>query len=143
MMVFNKYLTKLKQNPEATHSQSKVLAEAIRYIQCNYPFDISLQQVAEQVELSPNYLSSLFKKELQLGFVEYFNRVRIENAKELLLNTHFKTYKVADKVGVPDEGYFGRIFKRFTGMTPNEFRRQRFVNVQGEADIHENPKGED
>lgn len=139
MKVFRQYLMELNQYFEGIQSQSRAVAEAIQFIHQKYPLDLSLQQVAEQVELNPNYLSSLFKKELKMSFVEYLNQFRIEKAKNLLLNTHLKSYEIAENVGIPDESYFSRIFKRSTGLRPNEFRRQCFIAIQKEKDIRGNP----
>ena len=58
------------------------------------------------------------------NFVEYLNELRIEKAKELLKDVRYKTYEVAEKVGIPDAHYFSRLFKKYVGMTPTEYREQ-------------------
>jgi Response regulator containing CheY-like receiver domain and AraC-type DNA-binding domain len=119
--IYNRKVLELKNTRK---SFSKEVAAAIRFINENYIMEISLLQVADHVQLSPNYLSSLFKKELDMSFIEYLNEVRIEKAKELLLNTFMKSYEVAEKVGFTDNSYFGRTFKKVVGVSPNEFRKQ-------------------
>lgn len=103
---------------------SREVKQAVDYIDANYSGNLSLQQVADHVKLSPNYLSSLFKKEIDSGFTEYLTDVRIEKAKELLLDTYFKTYEIAESVGFSENAYFCKIFKKATGKTPGEFRKQ-------------------
>jgi len=102
---------------------SKEVALVVQYIKNRFDSDISLQQIAEELELTPNYVSALFKKELDVSFSEYLNRVRMEKAKELLLKTNLKSYEIADQVGFSDDSYFSRAFKKHVGVRPNGFRR--------------------
>jgi two-component system response regulator YesN len=66
----------------------------------------------------------MFKRETGKNFVDYLNDIRIEKAKELLKDISLKTYEVAEKVGIPDAHYFSRLFKKYVGITPTEFREQ-------------------
>lgn len=101
------------------------IVKAVQFIKQNYDQNISLQQVADHASLSFGYLSNLFKKELQITFVEYLNCYRIERAKELLTKTNMKSYDIAVKVGFsPEYTYFSKVFKKMTGLNPNEYRRQ-------------------
>ena len=98
--------------------------EAVRYIEENLTQRLTLNQVASSINLSPNYLSSLFKKELGVGFVDYITEKRDERAKELLENTGLRTYEVAQQAGFVDESYFSKTFKRLTGKRPSAFRKR-------------------
>ncbi len=98
--------------------------EAVRYIEENLTQRLTLNQVASSINLSPNYLSSLFKKELGVGFVDYITEKRVERAKELLENTGLRTYEVAQQAGFVDESYFSKTFKRITGKRPSAFRKR-------------------
>ncbi len=102
---------------------SREITEALRYIRNNYAKNITLNQVARQVNLSAGYFSNLFKKEVQENFVGYLNTLRIEQAKNLLQTTSMKAYEVAEKVGFTETTYFCKVFKKTTGMSPNEFRK--------------------
>lgn len=88
-----------------------VLRKAINYIQKHYKEQITLNIVAEHVYVSTSYLSRMFKKELGINFIDYLNGLRIEKAKELLMDPKYKTYEVAEKVGINDAHYFSRLFK--------------------------------
>ena len=68
--------------------------------------DMNLMRVAEHVNLSPSYVSQLFKKNDNCTFTEYLNTVRIENAKKLLSTTHMRVYEVAEAVGYQNPKYF-------------------------------------
>ena len=67
-------------------------------------------------------ISRLFKKVIGKNFVEYPNEIRIEKAKELLKDVQYKAYEVADMVGIQNSHYFSKIFKKYTGMSPKEYR---------------------
>lgn len=100
-----------------------VIREAVDYIRAHYSDDLSLEDVAGRVHLSPFYLSRLFKEELGNTFVEFLTRVRIEEAKRLLLGSTLAVQEVADAVGYQDASYFAKVFKRQEGRTPSQFRR--------------------
>ena len=103
---------------------SKEVKMVLDFIEANYNQDLSLQQAAVHVGFSTSYLSSLFKKEIDVNFVEYLNEVRIEKAKGLLLDTYLKTYEIAEIVGFNENTYFCKMFKKVTGTTPGEYRKK-------------------
>ena len=86
--------------------------------------ELSVQQVAAQLHLSPGYLSTLMKRYTRMSFVEYMTSVRIKHAKRYLRESDFRVYEIAELVGYPDQFYFSRIFKRVTGHSPAEYRKQ-------------------
>ncbi len=115
-----------KMQDEKT-SLSVEIYEAVRYIDEHLSERLTLNQVADSICLSPNYLSSLFKKELGVGFVDYITEKRVEKAKELLTNTGMKTYEVAQQTGFLDESYFSKTFKKITGKRPSAFRKRKEI----------------
>lgn len=102
---------------------SRLVDRAKEYMEENYSKDLTLQKVAEVVGISAGYLSTLFSQFLNVGFVDCLNRIRIEHACAYLKQNYFKTYEIAYKVGFRDEKYFARVFKKVTGMTPSEYKR--------------------
>lgn len=130
--LFTRFYFEVKKLHTNTRYIKKEVADAVEYLKINYYKDITLQEVAEQVEMNPSYLSSLFKSEMKQSFTEYLNQVRIEMSKDILLNTHVKTYIVAEKVGYSDNSYFIRMFKKYTGMKPNEFRKHLYLGLHGD-----------
>lgn len=72
--------------------------------------------------MSPNYFSSLFSNEMGQSLVEYLANKRIEKAKQLLGEKDLKAFEVGEKVGYDNPYYFSRIFKKYSGMSPIEYK---------------------
>ena len=101
-----------------------VMAQVRRYLEDNYMFDLSLDSVSEILHISPAYLSAQFKKYQKMNFLDCLTELRINAAKELLADPLRSTAEVASMVGYDDSSYFARAFKKRTGMTPTQYRRQ-------------------
>lgn len=106
----------------ANKNVNVVLRAALDYIHENYHTDLNLKTVADKVFITSGYLSLLFKQQLDINFVDYLNKYRIDMSKKLLADIKYKTYEVAYKVGFKDEKYFSQMFKKYTSQTPREFR---------------------
>ena len=110
---------------EGENSQTAlVMAHVRRYLEDNYMFDLSLDSVGEILHISPAYLSAQFKKYQKMNFLDCLNALRINAAKELLTDPFRASAEVASMVGYEDASYFARAFKKRTGMTPTQYRRQ-------------------
>lgn len=101
----------------------------LNYIKSEYGNnDLSLSYVAENFLITPNYLSAFFKEQIGDTFLNYLTRVRVEQAKRLLLETDYPVNQIAEKVGYASSNTFIRTFKKLENMTPGEYResaRQR------------------
>ncbi len=104
---------------------SSAISQAFLYIKRHYAEELSLSDVAKYVHLTPAYFSSLFKKQTGENFNRYLIRVRIEQAKELLMTTDMKISDIAHAVGYPNASYFIRVFKKQEGTSPMEFKNAR------------------
>lgn len=102
---------------------SKPIRQAKQYINENYNSDINLEGVSSMIGFNPAYFSSLFKKETGENFMEYVMKVRIQNAKNLLIQTDKDISEIAEDVGYTDLKYFSKLFKKRTGLSPLEFRK--------------------
>ena len=134
----SKYVSKLKTEIAKLSGGSEVEADpvvsgkesvrlAIDYIRNHYNEDISLEMIAGKVFVNPAYFSQLFKKETGCGFNDYLNSLRLENAKILLRQPFLKINEVADMSGYNSIAYFNRIFKKYVGVTPSEYREGKPV----------------
>ncbi len=101
----------------------RLVRQAMVYIQEHSAEPLSRQEIAAHVGLSADYLTSCFHKELGLTPVAYLNRYRIQQARQLLKNTHKSVTEIALDVGFSSSSYFSRIFRRETGMSPEAYRR--------------------
>lgn len=102
-----------------------ILGRAIAYIDNNYTDEaLSLNTVANNVEISSNYLSAMFSQEMKITFVEYVTNKRMNRAKELLRTTDLKSGEIALAVGYKDPHYFSSLFKKTQGLTPRDYRVQ-------------------
>jgi len=105
-------------------SHRAFVALAQSYIDAHYGEpDLSLEQVAGAVEVSPGYLSRLLKHETGFSFVDYLTRVRINKAVQIMSDPAVKVYEVAEAVGYQSQHYFSRAFKRVFGRPPVEYRK--------------------
>ena len=120
------YLNKLTLSIASYRSTKRktVLWDIIQYIQKEMSSpELSLSAVAEQFHMNDSYLSRTFKKELGFSFSKYLNRLRMERAIQLITGTDMKAYQVAEAVGIPDAYYFSSCFKKYTGMSIRDYKR--------------------
>lgn len=110
---------------EVPKGVSAVIRRVIDYLHLHYKEQIGLTEAAEEVSLNSAYLSYLFKQEMGIGFSNYLLDIRIESAKVLLENTNYKIKDVAAEAGFNDYHYFSKAFKKQTGHSPADYRREK------------------
>lgn len=101
----------------------------IRYMHENIHRNITLAELSELVQLSPAYLTRSFKDATGYAVIAYFNKIKIDRAKELLIEGDGRVKEVSLALGFSDEFYFSRVFKRVAGTSPTEYRSR---NVHGD-----------
>lgn len=101
---------------------NEIIKKAIRYISRNFASPLTLEEVAGEVHLNPAYFSTMFKQSTGSSFKEYLNMVRIEESKRLLSNTDYSVIDIAVATGFEDQSYFSKVFKKYTGLTPKQYR---------------------
>ncbi|MFK7695142.1 response regulator [Paenibacillus sp. HJGM_3] len=106
-------------------SRSQIVHEAQRIILQRYQENLTLQTVAEQVHVTPVWLSKLFKKETEMNFLEYMTDIRLTKAAELLGDLNHKVYQISYMIGYQDPVHFSKLFKRKYGCTPQEYRNSK------------------
>lgn len=110
---------------ESKKQQRDLLTQAIKFIDKHFSEEsISLEKVARKVNVSPNYFSAVFSQEVGQTFIEYLTNKRIDEAKRMLRQTDKRSSEVAVAVGYKDPHYFSFVFKKVSGCTPNEYRRE-------------------
>lgn len=113
------------RNKNSQKRYAGLIEQAKEYINLNFAMsDLTLDQVASTVNLSPNYFSSLFNQETGMTFIEYLTDIRMEKAKDFLRCSGKKITEIGYLVGYLDSHYFSYIFKKTQNCTPSEYRLQ-------------------
>lgn len=112
----------------ATKNHHELLQEVREYIQANFMDpDLSLDRLNEEFGLNAKYLSQLFKDRFGEGFMDFLIKLRMDRAKQLLLETSEPIQTISGKVGYVNVISFTRAFKKITGLTPGDFRKNQVV----------------
>ncbi len=132
---FYQLLLQLKRNglfyyekPAKPISVSEDIESVMEYINLNYHLPITLDEIAERANLSPTYLSKKFRRITGVTFKEYLNYIRIRKASQALLTTDDSITQIAADCGFNGSNYFKDIFRKTTGYSPREFRKQSKQN---------------
>ncbi len=107
-----------------------IISKTSKYVNEHISEAISLNDISKHVGLSVNYFSSLFKRELNKSFTRYVNECRVEKSKDLLKHSDLSLANIATKVGFKNQNYFTTIFKKYTGITPRQYREKNSVTFK-------------
>ncbi len=100
---------------------SKVVADMVKTVEQKYGQHLGLDIFVRKYRLTPEYISNLFTKETGMSFSNYLKKVRIEHAKDLILNTNMKIFEIGCQVGYPDQKYFSKVFKEYSGLSAKQY----------------------
>ncbi|MFL0164390.1 response regulator transcription factor [Candidatus Clostridium helianthi] len=127
--IFTKIIN-INFNNSFKNKYSKKVADSIDYINKNlFNQSLSLTDIAENINVHKVYLCRIFKEETGENVTQYILRARIEKSKEIILSTNYKLYEISDKLGFNSPQQFSILFKKVTGITPNQFRDSYFKNL--------------
>ena len=104
--------------------QSVLVQQALRIVREEYSRDIGVAQIAYQLQVTPNYLSSLFRKQEGIPFTRYITEIRMNRARILLKETSLNIKEIASEVGYQSSRHFSGLFRQETGLSPTEYIRQ-------------------
>lgn len=130
--IFERLLNKLLSFTHSADSLSRETLEIMRYIENHYAENLSLEALAAQVNYSKSHLYNVFRKELNTSFGNYLTKVRILHAKKLLTTSFLRLYEIAERTGFYDYSHFARTFKKYTGVSPQEYQNHQAANMQEE-----------
>lgn len=136
-----KFLTFFLCPQQISSSQKKEdpVGESLNFMKANIDKIISVDDLADKLKYSNSHFTALFKSKTGSSPIEYFIKLKIQYACQLLTQTHFKIKVIADKIGYEDSFYFSRIFKKMTGKSPKEYRLE--VNSKKNEIVIEPSKG--
>jgi AraC-type DNA-binding domain-containing proteins len=100
---------------------SAMVRKVVNQIANSYISKVSLEDMATQMNVSTEYLSRLFSKEVGVSFSEYLKEYRVSVAKKLMASSNYKIYEIGEKIGYKDPKYFCKVFKEVTGFSPKEY----------------------
>ena len=116
-------------HPATEGSAEELYQKMVRFVAQNYRTCFTLAQMAEALHASQSYLSRLYKVRHGVNLFDDIQNRRIEKAKECLQAANWRVQDVAEYVGFEDAGYFAKVFKKQTGLSPKEFRHEREKNT--------------
>lgn len=125
--VFQKYLEDVKHffDNAGDNEQKRIVREAKQYILSHIYENISMEDMANALFISPGYLSSVFSKYEPIGAANYINKMKVMEAQKLLSSKRIKIYEAAFQLGYENAGYFAKVFKKYTGCTPKEYMERK------------------
>ncbi|MHA6483428.1 response regulator transcription factor [Paenibacillus sp. strain BS8-2] len=107
-----------------THTNRRVIEQVKSYIAERFAEKLSLQDLAEEVSMSRTYLANYFKQETGMTIWSYLIEVRMQKARELLLNSNLKGYEIALQIGYENGTHFSQLFKEYYGLSPVEYKKR-------------------
>lgn len=122
--MINTYINLLIYDVEVT--SNFVINKILKHLHLNIESEISLEKLAESLNLSPSYISSCFKKHMGISIMRYAKKIRIDRAKVLLTTTDISILDLSVSLGFYDQSHFSKTFKNFTGVSPSKYRNDNF-----------------
>ena len=113
--------------PFLTRKSPDIISQIKQYIEENLERGWTRNELAEAIHFHPDYLSHFFKEKTGMSLSDYTMKIRIEHAKNLLLTTEMPVSEIALSCGYGSFAYFSKIFKRFEGIAPTEYRQKRWA----------------
>jgi YesN/AraC family two-component response regulator len=120
------FIDTLKSTARLEYNQ--VVNRAITYIHQEIFHDITLEKIAEYAGVHPGYLSKIFKESVGMIIPEYINRKKLEDSKYFLLHSHARLSEIANMFGYCNQSYYTSLFKKYTGMTPGQYKSAYLTN---------------
>ncbi len=126
LTIFGQHLSAISNQlaVQQENAEPPVITRAKRYIEEHQTDELSLGEVAKAVNTSSFYFCKLFKKATGINFTEYVSRVRVEKARNLLLNPNLRVSEIAYEVGFQSLTHFNRVFRKFVGESPTRYREK-------------------
>lgn len=106
------------------HTYRKETIACINFLMENYRKKLTLSDIASQVSLTEKYLCHIFKADTGVSIIQYLNQLKMDYAAELLKDSSKRVKEVAEIVGIPDQFYFNRIFKKYYGVSPTVYQKE-------------------
>ena len=116
-----------KNNDTQLKKFHPAISESLNYIDANLHKNLSVKDIAKNVNLTPTHLSRIFKHDLKTTIVQYLTKQRVEKAEYMLIYTTKSIKVIAYEVGIPDIQYFNKVIRKFTGLAPSKIRSNKSI----------------
>jgi AraC-like DNA-binding protein/uncharacterized RmlC-like cupin family protein len=120
LFIFNEKQVVADKSP-----QKDMIDKAIDYLRSHIDQEVTLEAIAQSVNISPSHFSYLFKNKTGFSPIEYFNHLKVQEACQYLLFTDMRIREISSELGIYDPYYFSRMFKKVMGLSPQEYRKKR------------------
>lgn len=124
MAVYHHLVREVKALLVKKENSTPMIEQLLLYIEENYREPLSLEELAKHFHFNPSYLSTFFSKHMKQGFNEYLQKIRIEQAKKLLIDSNISISSISERVGYSDPSYFTKVFRKMEGVSPRQYRRK-------------------
>tara|TARA_R110002124_G_scaffold270210_1_gene438587 strand:- start:773 stop:1624 length:852 start_codon:yes stop_codon:yes gene_type:complete len=124
LQLLARFLSEVLFNDRASSTNESRLVKSLQFIHAHLSSDLSVEQLASEASLNPDYYSRIFCSLFGIRPIPYIHRLRIQRAQNLLLFSEATHDEIADAVGFSNRPYFAKIFKRYTGKTVGQYRQQ-------------------
>ncbi|WP_409341573.1 response regulator [Paenibacillus sp. MBLB4367] len=142
LVVMNELINQCLQVVVGKKSSVVLMISAKDYIDKRLSADLGIEEVADYLGISSSYFSLLFKQHYGITFVEYVTKLRMETAKSLLVMSDRSVAQIGEAVGYLERRYFTKVFQKYTGMTPSEYRESKKPAMAGSLDGGDDRKHE-
>ncbi len=105
------------------NDDSSNFSKILRYLNQHYNEQVKLKDISKLYYINKNYASYIFKRNTGMTFSDYLNKIRMEQAKKLLVSTEYTIFEVSEMIGYMDYSYFSKAFKKKYGVTPSQYRK--------------------
>lgn len=124
-------LINLEYYYQDTNYGSRYTPKVLHYIEEHYGHKISIDYIANELEVSSAYLSKKFKEDTKHTFNDFLNKYRIQKSLEYMYNSHLKIYEIAEIIGYSEYKYFSQVFKNYMDYSPTEFLHSKLFVKKG------------
>ncbi|GIN71614.1 putative two-component response regulator [Bacillus sp. J14TS2] len=114
---------------QSANSYSENITQTIKKYTEEHYSEVTLEDLSQLLKMSPNYISTFFKEKTGINFSTYLAEIRMKKAAELLIDYHYKTYEISHLLGYNNPKSFTRMFKKYYGVSPREYRNQRAMSL--------------
>ena len=135
-LILEEQKEKQQEKEEIPLTENPVFQELLTYMHGHFQEKLVLKELAEQFHLNANYCCALFNRDAGGSFSEYLTSIRMKEAERLLTHTTLSLEEIAVQCGIQDYYYFNKVFKKYSGATPSQYRKQR-KNPENRAAMEE------